>query len=191
MNLCPFCLKGFLYAEKYINKIKDGGEKMPKVEQKQVVVNEIKEALKDAASVVLVSSRGLTVEQDTVLRKKLRAAEVHFKVYKNTLMDLAVEGTAFESIKPILKGPSAIAISYSDATAAARVISESLKTMPVLEFKGGVVENTFYDAKGMMAIANIPPRAELLSKMLGSFKSPISSFARVLNAVAEEKAKAE
>jgi len=164
---------------------------MPKIEQKQVVINEIKKSLEGASSVVLVDARGLTVEQDTILRKKLRTAEVHYKVYKNTLMELAFEGTEFESLKPVLKGPSVVAISYNDATAAARVISENLKAMPILKFKGGVIENTFYDDKGMTAIANIPPRAELLSKMLGSFKSPISSFARVINALAEEKAKAE
>jgi len=163
---------------------------MPKVEQKQVVINEIKETLKGASSVVLVDARGLTVEQDTILRKKLRGAEIHYKVYKNTLMNLAFDGTEFEPLKPILKGPSAIAVSYSDATAAARVISESTKIMPALQFKGGVIEKTFYDDKGIAAIANIPPRAELLSKLLGSLKSPISSFARVLNSVAEEKSKA-
>jgi large subunit ribosomal protein L10 len=160
---------------------------MPKIEEKQVIVNEIKESLKGAASVVLVDARGLTVEQDTVLRKKMRGSEIAYKVYKNTLMNLALDGTEFESLKPILKGPSAIAISYKDATAAARIIGENTKTMPILKFKGGVVEKTFYDGKGMAEVANIPPRAELLSKLLGSLKSPISGLCRVLNAVAESK----
>jgi large subunit ribosomal protein L10 len=161
---------------------------MPKIEQKQVVVNEIKQKLENASSVVLVSSRGLTVDQDTALRKKLREAGVEYKVYKNTMVTFAIKDTPFEGISEFLKGPTAVAISYADATAAARVINGELKAMPKLEFKAGVVENTVYDAKGMQAIANIPPRAELLSKLLGSFKSPMSTFARLVNAVAEKKA---
>ena len=160
---------------------------MPKVAEKQVVINEIKEKLERASSIVLVNSRGLTVEQDTVLRKKLREAGVDYKVYKNTMIDFAVQGTSFESIKDDLAGPSALAVSYDDATAAARVINAELKGMPALEFKAGVIENTYYDAKGVAAVAAIPPRDELIAKLLGSFKSPLSSFARVINAIAEEK----
>jgi len=161
---------------------------MPKVEIKQVVVQEIAGKLENAASIVLVDSRGLTVAQDTQLRKSLRTAGVDYKVYKNTMVTLAVQGTKFEGITPYLKGPSAIAISYDDATAAARVISKELKAIPKLQFKGGVVEEVVYDEAGIKAIADIPPRDELLSKLFGSFKSPLSSFARVINAIAEEKA---
>lgn len=161
---------------------------MPNLEQKQVVIDEIKGKLEKALSVVLVSSRGLTVEQDTRLRKKLREAGVDYKVYKNTMVDFAVKDTPFEGIGEYLAGPTAVAISYEDATAAARIINGEIKSMPKLEFKGAVVENTLYDAVGIKAIADIPPRAELLSKLLGSFKSPLSSFARLVNAVAEKKA---
>jgi large subunit ribosomal protein L10 len=139
---------------------------------------------------VLIDARGLTVAQDTDLRRKLRASGVDYKVYKNTLISRSVEGTAFAGLEPHLSGPSAVAVSYDDATAAARIIQKEQKGMPKLEFKAGVVENTVYDAKGVAAIAAIPPRAELLSKLLGSFKSPLASFARVISAVAEEKAKA-
>ena len=161
---------------------------MPKVEIKQVVVQEIAKKLEDAASIVLVDSRGLTVAQDTQLRKNLRTAGVDYKVYKNTMVTLAVKGTKFEGITPHLNGPTAVAISYGDATAAARVISKELKGIPKLSFKAGVVENIVYDEKGIKAIAEIPSRDELLSKLFGSFKSPLSSFARVINAIAEEKA---
>ena len=161
---------------------------MPKVEEKQVVVQEIAKKLEDAASIVLVDSRGLTVAQDTMLRKNLRTAGVEYKVYKNTMVTLAVKGTKFEGITPHLNGPTAVAISYGDATAAARVINKELKGIPKLSFKAGVVENIVYDEKGIKAIADIPSREELLSKLFGSFKSPLSSFARVINAIAEEKA---
>lgn len=92
---------------------------MAKVEQKQVVVNEIKEKLEKAASVVMVDARGLTVEQDTALRKQLRDAGVDYKVYKNTMMHFAIQGTEFEGLDEYLAGPSAFAFSYEDATAGA------------------------------------------------------------------------
>ena len=158
---------------------------MAKVETKQVVINEIKSKLDGALSIALVDYRGLTVDQDTVLRRKLREANVEYRVYKNTMMNFAVQGTEFEAISKHLAGPSAIAISYDDPTSGPRVIAEVLKTTPALEFKGGVVEGLYYDETGMKAIGEIPPREELLSRLLGSFKSPMASFARVINQVAE------
>jgi len=160
---------------------------MPKVAEKQVVINEIKEKLTNASSIVLVNARGLTVEQDTTLRRKLREGGVDYKVYKNTMIGFAVEGTDFAEITPHLEGPTALAISYDDATAAARIISKELKAMPVLEFKAGVIDKVLYDSKGVFAIANIPSREELLSKLLGSFKSPMSTFARLVSQIAENK----
>ena len=158
---------------------------MPKVAEKQVIINEIKEKLDRAESLVLVNARGLTVEQDTALRRKLREAGVDYKVYKNTMINFAVQGTDFEPLTPHLEGPTTVAISYDDATLAARIISKELKAMPVLEFKAGVIAKAYYDGKGVMAIANIPAREELLSRLLGSFKSPMASFARVINEVAK------
>lgn len=159
---------------------------MAKIELKQPVVTEISACIKDAQSVVLVDYRGLTVEQDTELRKQLREANVTYKVYKNTMMNFAFKGTAFESLAPYLEGPSAIAISTDDATAPARVISEFAKKAKELEIKAGVVEGIVYDAAGMAAIAKIPSREELLSKFLGSIQSPITNFARVMNQLAEK-----
>lgn len=161
---------------------------MPKVESKQVVIQEIKDKLVKAVSVVLVDSRGLTVSQDTELRKRLREAGVDYKVYKNTLMELAVKDTPFESLTDHLKGPSATAICYEDATKAASIINKSTKDFKLLEFKAGVVESVLYDADGVKKIADIPSREELYSKLLGSFKSPMASFARVINQIAEQKA---
>lgn len=160
---------------------------MPKIEQKQVVINEIKEKLDKSLSVVLVDARGLTVEQDTALRKKLREAGIDYKVYKNSMMNFAVQDTQFAPIAEYLKGPSTMAFSYDDATSAARIIAGEMKGMPNLEFKAGVVEGALYDAAGVEAISKIPGREELLSRLLGSFKSPVSKFARVVKAVAEKK----
>lgn len=161
---------------------------MAKVEQKQVVVNEIKEKLAKAASVVVVDARGLTVEEDTQLRKTLREAGVDYKVYKNTMVTLAVKDTEFEGLAQYLEGPSAFAFSYGEATTAAGILDKAAKTLPNLEFKAGVIEGTVYDATGMKAVAGIPSRDVLLSKLLGSFKSPIASFARVIKQIAEKDA---
>lgn len=168
-------------------KNKEGGARfVAKVELKQPIVQEISEQIKDAQSVVVVDYRGLTVAEDTQLRKQLREAGVAYKVYKNTLVNFAIKGTDFESLSDVLEGPNAFAISTTDATAPARVIAKFAKTAPALEIKAGVVEGTFCDADGMKAIATIPSREELLSKFLGSIQSPITNFARVINQIAEK-----
>ncbi len=159
---------------------------MAKVEQKQVIVNEIKEKLSKATSAVLVDAIGLTVSEDTELRKKLREASVDYKVYKNTMMNFAVEGTQFEGLKEYFKGPSAIALSYGDPVVAASILNESAKKLKNLQFKAGVVEGVLYDEEGIKVIAEIPSREVLLSRLLGSFKAPIASFARVVKAIAEK-----
>ena len=159
---------------------------MAKVDLKKPIVDEISASIKDAQSVVLVDYRGLTVEQDTQLRRKLREAGVTYKVYKNTFMNFAFKGTDFEGLSQYLEGPSAVAISSDDATAPARVLAEFAKTADKLEIKGGVVEGTVYDATGMAAIASIPARAVLISRLLGSMQSPITNFARVMNQLAEK-----
>ena len=161
---------------------------MAKIEIKQPIVEEISAGIKDAQSVVLVDYRGLTVEQDTELRKQLREAGVVYKVYKNTMMNFAFKGTDFEGLTPYLKDPSAMAYSTTDATAPARVIAEFAKKAKALEFKAGVVEGNVYDAKGMEAIASIPSREVLISRLLGSMQSPMANFARVINQIAEKNA---
>ena len=159
---------------------------MAKIELKQPIVAEISENIKDAASVVIVDYQGITVAQDTALRKQLREAGVVYKVYKNTMMTRAFAGTEFEGLTSYLERTNAIAISKTDATAPARILKKFSAECPKLELKAGVVEGIVYDAKGMAAIANIPSREELLSKFLGSIQSPITNFARVLNQIAEK-----
>ncbi len=160
---------------------------MAKVELKQPIVAEISQLLDGAQSAVAVDYRGLTVEQDTRLRKQLREAGVSYKVYKNTMIRFAAKGTPFEAMDADLEGPTALAVSKPDATAPARILAEFAKTANKLELKGGVVEGTYYDAKGMQVIATIPSREVLLGKLLGSIQSPISNLARVLNQIAEAK----
>ena len=160
---------------------------MAKVELKQPIVEEIAELFDGAQGAVLVDYRGLTVEQDTILRKKLREAGVTYKVYKNTLIRRAAKGTAFEALDPHLEGPTALAVSKEDATAPARVLADFAKTADALELKAGVVEGTYYDQAGIQVIATIPSREILLGKLLGSIQSPIANFARVINQIAEAK----
>ena len=150
---------------------------MAKVELKQPVVDEIKGVLEGAAGAVIVDYRGLTVEQDTQLRKKLREAGVTYKVYKNTLIKRAAEGTEFAALEPQLEGPTALAVSKEDATAPARILAEFAKTAPKLELKASIVEGNYYDQAGTQVIATIPSREVLLGKLLGSIQSPITNLA--------------
>ncbi len=159
---------------------------MAKVELKQPIIEEIKGYADKASSAVLVDYRGLTVEQDTALRKALREAGVVYKVYKNTYLKRAFEGTDFAQLNVNLEGPTAIAFGLEDATAPARILAEFAKKAEKLELKAGVVEGTYYDEKGIQVIATIPSREVLISKLLGSLQSPITNFARVIKQIAEK-----
>ena len=161
---------------------------MAKVELKQPIVDEIKGYVGQAKAAVLVDYRGLTVAQDTELRKKLREAGIVYKVYKNTMLNFAFKGTEYEALANDLNGPTAVAFGMEDATAPARILLECSKTMPKLEFKSGVVDGTYYDEKGIQVIATIPSREVLISKLLGSLQSPIANFARVIKQIAEKQA---
>lgn len=151
---------------------------MAKVEQKKTIVEEITNHVKDAQCVVLVNYSGLTVEQDTILRKEFREAGIVYKVYKNTMMNFAFKGTSCESLTEHLHGTNALAISADDATAPARILSKYAKQYPALEMIAGVVEGNYNDQAGMQALASIPSREELLGKLLGSIQSPISNLPR-------------
>lgn len=165
---------------------KKGDLLMAKVELKQPIVDEIKAMIDGAVSIVLVDYRGLTVEQDTRLRKNLREAGCIYKVYKNTFMKRAFEGTDCAQLDNLLEGPSAIAVSKDDATAPIRILNNMAKEANVLEFKAAIVEGTFYDAEGVKTLASIPSREELISKLLGSLQAPIANLARVLKQIAEK-----
>ena len=164
---------------------------MAKVELKAPIVEEISEKIKTAHAAVLVDHRGLTVEQDTQLRRQLREAGVNYKVYKNTMMKRAFEGTDYDKLDSLLDGPSALALAEDDVTAPARVLVKFAKTADKLEIKGAVIEGEFYDVKGVEELASVPSREELLGRLFGSWKSPITNFARVLNQIAEKGPAAE
>ena len=163
---------------------------MAKVELKQPVVQEISKAIEGAQSVVLVDHRGLTVQQDTELRKQLREAGVTYKVYKNTMMNFAFKGTDCEGLSYLLNGPNALAVSKDDATAPARILCEFAKKAPKLEVKGGVVEGKVVDVAAINEVAQIPSREVLLGRLFGSFQSPIASFARIVKQIAEKDGEA-
>ena len=155
---------------------------------KAAVIDEIKAKLDGAQSAVVIDYMGTTVEENTAMRKALREAGVDFTVYKNTLIAKAIEGTAFEGLKDVLSGPSALAVSKEDAVAPARVLAKAIKDFNKMSFKAGVVEGVLYDAEGIKAVASIPSRDELIAKFMGSIQSPIGKFVRTLAAIAEEKA---
>ena len=159
---------------------------MAKVELKQPIVDEIKAQLDGAKSMVVVDYRGISVADVTELRKQCREAGVVYKVYKNTMVKRAVEGTEFEGVVKDLEGTNAFAISKDDATAPARILCKFAKNAKALELKAGVVEGTLYDVDALNELAKIPSREELLSKLLGSLQSPITNLARVLNQIAEK-----
>lgn len=160
---------------------------MAKVELKKPIVEEISANIKDAQSVVIVDHRGLTVAEDTELRKQLREAGVTYKVYKNTMLNLAFKGTEFEPMSAKLEGPTAMAVSATDSSAPARILAEFAKKNQALELKAGVIEGNYYDEKGIQVMATIPSREVLLGRLLGSIQSPITNLARVLNQIAESK----
>ena len=160
---------------------------MAKVELKKPIIEEISEAVKDAESVILVAYSGINVADDTALRKELRENGVHYKVYKNTMMNFAFKETEFEPLCDLLEGPNAIAISKEDATAPARIISKYFKKVPTLKMMGGVVEGKFFDEKQVSALASIPSREELLGRLFGSMQSPVANFARVIDQIAKAK----
>ena len=163
---------------------------MAKVELKAPVVQEIAAKIDGAQSAVLVDHRGMTVAQDTELRKRLREAGVEYKVYKNTMMKRAFEGTDFAALDEYLEGPSALAVSKEDATAPARILYEFAKEAKQLEIKAGVVEGKAYNYDELSEIAKIPSREILLGRLFGSWQSPVSSFARILKQIAEKDGEA-
>ncbi len=156
-------------------------------QEKQVIIDEIKGKLEKAQAAVVIDYMGTTVVQADAMRKKLREADVDYTVYKNTLMKRAIQGTVFECLEPVLQGPSALAISYDDATAPARVLNEVIEEYKKMEFKAGVVEGEFFDKDRIAEIAKIPSRDNLIAKFMGSIQSPITNFTRVLNQIAEQQ----
>lgn len=154
---------------------------------KEAKVLEIKEKMEKAQGVIFAKYQGLTVEQDTNLRKNLREAGVEYKVYKNTLTTLAAKELGIEGLESILEGPVSVAFGYEDPTAPARILNNFAKDYKKLELKGGIVQGEVFDTAKVQQLATIPPREVLIAKLLGSFKAPLSNLAYLLNAIKEKK----
>lgn len=154
--------------------------------QKKAQVDELVQKLKAAKSVVLTDYRGLTVEQDTILRKALRDANVEYKVIKNSIINFAAKDSNLEGLGKYLEGPTAIAIS-SDPIAPSKVLAKYAKDYEKLEIKGGMVEGNIIDVNGVKDLASTPSREELLAKFIGSLQSPLYGLAAALNAIAEKQ----
>jgi large subunit ribosomal protein L10 len=158
---------------------------------KEAKVQEIREKIEKAQSIVLASYQGLNVEEDTELRKKLREAGVEYKVYKNTLVTLATKELGLEGIAEYLEGPVSVAIGYDDATAPARILNDFAKDHKKLQLKAGIVEGQIFDEAKIKELASIPPKEVLVAKLLGSLKAPLSKFVYLINAIAEKNGSAE
>jgi len=155
------------------------------LEQKKQVVAELVETLKSAQAGVLVDYRGITVEQDTKLRTKLREAGVEYKVVKNTLTRFAANEVGFQELDEQLNGPTALAVSTTDAVAPAKVISDFAKEVEALQIKAGFVDGKVISLDEVKQLANTPSREVLIAKIMGSLNAPISKLVRTLQALVD------
>jgi len=150
--------------------------------EKAVVIEDVTTQVATAQSIVVAEYRGLDVASVTVLRKNARASGVYLRVLKNSLARKAIVGTPFEALSAKLVGPLIYAIS-TDPVAAAKVLSAFAKDNEKLAIKAGALPNSVLDVNGVKALATMPSRDELLSKLLGTMQAPIAQFVRTLNEV--------
>ena len=158
------------------------------LESKKAIVAQLTERFQNAQAGVLADYRGLTVEQDTALRVKLREAGVEYTVLKNNLTRFAANAAGLEELDPVLHGPTAVATSTDDVVAPAKVLVEFAKENDALEIKGGFVDGKVISLDEVKVYAAIPSKEVLISKMLGSLQSPIGKLARTLQAIVDEGA---
>lgn len=156
------------------------------IAKKAEQVELIAEKMKAAASIVVVDSRGLTVEQDTNLRRSLRESDVEFKVIKNSILIRAAEKAGLEDLKELFVGPSAVAFSNEDVIAPAKVISDFAKDAEALEIKGGSVDGKFTSVEEINALAKLPNKESMLSMLLSVLQAPVRNVAYAVKAVAEK-----
>ena len=175
---------GFYFMSIWV--LERGNMNQAVLSNKQAVVEEITKKIKDSQSTLVCEYRGLTVAEVTELRRGLREEGVDFKVYKNTMVERACDDCGFEDLKDALKGPNAFAFS-EDATAPARVLAKFAKKHKALVLKKGIVEGKVVDEATIKELSLLPNRDGMLSMLLSCLQSPVSSFARVVKAVAEAK----
>ncbi|MDI3270441.1 MAG: 50S ribosomal protein L10 [Bacillota bacterium] len=152
------------------------------VERKKELVTQLSQELQQAASVILADFRGLTVEKDTLLRRKAREEQVHYRVVKNTLLKRAAKEAGIEGLDPHLEGPTAIAYSLVDPVATARVLHEFVEKEKVLSIKAGVLEGRLVTAEAVEGLAKLPPRPVLLAQVAGAFQAPLQQVASLFAA---------
>jgi len=159
------------------------------LQEKQAVVAEVSAQVAQAQTMVLAEYRGIEVSDITLLRANARKSGVYFHVLKNTLARRAVQGTPFEGLAEKMIGPLVYSIS-ADAVAAAKVVYDFAKTNDKLVVKAGAYNGKVLDVTGVNALATVPSKEVLLAQLCGLLQSPVSGLARVLSAVAEQKAAA-
>ncbi len=153
-------------------------------QNKQQVVAEMHEKLQKAKAVFLADFRGMSVDKATTLRNELRSAEVEYKVVKNTLLELASADTDSAALAPHLKGPTAVAMTYTDPVAAAKVLAKFAKEQQAtFKLKAGVLSGKVISVPEIQALSELPSREVLIAKMLGSLNAPATNFVGVLAAV--------
>lgn len=151
------------------------------LEQKKQQVADLAASFKSANVGVLVNYNGITVENDTKLRKQLREAGVTYKVVKNTLLHLAFEEAGIEGLDEHLNGTTAIAYSEGDYTQAAKILSDYAKDNENFQVKAGFIDGSAVDVNSVKALAKLPSKEVLIAQVLGGFNAPIQGFANVLN----------
>lgn len=156
------------------------------LEAKKVLVEEIKEKIKSAISLTFVDYRGLTVEEDTNLRKAFREAGVEYKVYKNRLILKALEELGYTGYNDVLEGTTAVAFGIKDEVSAPKILVDTAEKIKKLEIKCGMLNGERIDAKMVETLAKIPSKEVLISKLLYLLQSPIRSVAIALNEVAKK-----
>lgn len=152
------------------------------LEQKKVLVADLSEKLKNSCTGVIVDYKGISVADDTKLRKELREAGVTYTVVKNTLLGLAAKEAGIEGVDEVLSGTTAIALSESDYVAAARILSKYAKDHENFKLKLGFLDGKVIPVSEVEALAKLPSREELVAKALGGLNAPITGFVGVLNA---------
>ena len=161
------------------------------LEVKAARVAELEAKLKDAASFVIVDYKGITVADDTVLRRNLREANVEYFVEKNSLLKRALHNLGMESYDEVLNGTTAIAISQDDQTAPARILGEyAEKATGDFKLKAGCVEGEYFDEAKVMALSKIPSKDVLLAQLVGSLQGPIQKLAALLQAIVDKNGEA-
>jgi large subunit ribosomal protein L10 len=151
--------------------------------QKVAVVTEVRERLDAAEAAILTEYRGLTVAELAALRQVLRAAGGDYKVYKNTLVKLAIAGGRHEALTPLLEGPTAIAFVSGEVSATAKALRDYARTYPSLVIKGGLHAEGFLSTQELTALADLPPRDVLLAQLAGAIAAPLRQFAGLLQAL--------